>query len=171
MNVAIFEVCRSPEIKKETEAIIFSNFFNQQGINYEVYSNDGIWLEKTILNKEFMRQCLKKPDLNVVHLAMHGNDNSIVFKWSKAKNIKDWIVEDSLTSFDIRNMSEWHGKLVVSGACSLAKLANYFLEAGAKNVIAPENLIDWTNLGKFFKLFYMALNSGQSPMSALALSK
>lgn len=36
MKVIIFEVCRSLEIKKETEALILSNLFKQEKIDDEV---------------------------------------------------------------------------------------------------------------------------------------
>jgi hypothetical protein len=36
MKIIIFEVCRSPEIKKETEALILSKLFKQENIDYEL---------------------------------------------------------------------------------------------------------------------------------------
>jgi hypothetical protein len=36
MKIIIFEICRSPEIKRETEALILSNLFKQENIEYEV---------------------------------------------------------------------------------------------------------------------------------------
>jgi len=63
MKVAIFEVCRSPEIKKKTESLILSHFFTKQAIDYKLYSNDGIWQEKTIIDKDSFRLYLKKQDL------------------------------------------------------------------------------------------------------------
>ncbi len=170
MKVVIFEVCRSPEFKKETEALILSNFFREQNIDYEVYSNDGIWLDKTVLDQNLLRQVLKESGADIVHLAMHGNDMGLVLKWSESKDIRDRIAEDILTKFGIKEINEWHGKLLVSGACSSAKLAKSFLDVGATGVIAPETSIPWINLGRFFQIFYKALFSGQQANSALALA-
>jgi hypothetical protein len=170
MKVVIFEVCRSPEIRKDREALILSNFFIEQSIDYEVYSNDGIWLDRKVLNKELLVHYLKHSGAGIVHLAMHGNDDGLVLKWSESENIRNRVVEDLLTSFDIKTTCEWRGKLVVSGACSSAKLAKFFLDAGATGVIAPETPIPWLNLGRFFQIFYKALFTGQQPREALALA-
>lgn len=56
------------------------------------------------------------------------------------------------------------------GACSSAKLAKFFLDAGATGVIAPSTPIPWLNLGRFFQVFYKALFSNQPTRSALALA-
>jgi len=170
MKIIIFEVCRSPEIKKETEALILSNLFKQENIEYEVYSNDGIWLNRKVLDKDLIRQYLKQSDTEIVHLAMHGDNNGLVLKWSNAQDIKDRVAEDVLTGFDIKRIAEWHGKLLVTGACSSAKLAKFFLDAGAIGVIAPSTPIPWLNLGRFFQVFYKELFSKQPTRSALALA-
>ena len=34
MSITIFEVCRSPEIEKETEGLILSQFFKDQAIDF-----------------------------------------------------------------------------------------------------------------------------------------
>ena len=170
MKVAIFEVCRSPEIKKETEALILSKFFKQENIDYEVYSNDGIWFKRTVLDKNLLRQCLKQSNPGIIHLAMHGDEQGLILKWSNSEDIRNRVVEDLLTSLDIKTISEWHDKLLVSGACSSAKLARFFLDAGVTGVIAPLTPISWLNLGRFFQVFYKALFSSQPPRSALALA-
>lgn len=54
MKVTIFEVCRSPEIKKVTEPVVLSRFFAQKGIAYEVHSNDGIWPKPITVSKNFL---------------------------------------------------------------------------------------------------------------------
>lgn len=167
MKVIILEVCRSPEIKKETETLILSTFFTKQIINYEIYSNDFIWQDKTLLSKDSVGGYLKTPDVRIVHLAMHGYADGLILRWSKATNPRERIPEDILTSFDIRLMSEWKGKLVVSGACYSSTLAASFLDAGATDVIAPKSAIPWTNLGNFFSLFYKTLFSSQNISSAL----
>ncbi len=170
MKVVIFEVCRSPEIKKETESLILSSFFRQKNIDHEVCSNDGILLNRKVLDKDLIRQYLKQSDAEIVHLAMHGDNKGLVLKWSNAQEIKERVPEDVLMSFDIKIASEWQGKVVVSGACSSAQLAGFFLEAGVTSVIAPSNPISWLNLGKFFQVFYKALFSSQPTRSALALA-
>lgn len=112
MKVVIFEVCRSPEIKNETEALILSNFFKQESIDYEVYSTDGIWLNRKVLDKDLIRQYLKQSAPEIVHLAMHGDNNGLILKWSNEQDIKYRVAEDVLTSFDIKRITELHGKLL-----------------------------------------------------------
>jgi len=167
MKVIIFEVCRSPEIQKETEAQVLSQFFSENGIEYELYSNDGIWPVKTVIDKNFIKYCLTKSEVRTVHLAIHGDDKGLILKWSNAKTIADRIPEDRLTGIEIREIKEWNKKLIVSGACSSAKLASFFLDTGAEAVIAPDVPIDWTNLAEFFRVFYKTLFSAQKPASAL----
>lgn len=84
MKVAIFEVCRSPEIKKKTESLILSNFFIKQAIDYKLYSNDGIWQKKTVFDINLFKFYLKKLDFNIVHLAMHGTNDGLILQWSNA---------------------------------------------------------------------------------------
>jgi CHAT domain-containing protein len=170
MKVVIFEVCRRPEIKKETETLILSRFFQQENIEYEIYSNDGILLNSKVLDKDLVRQYLKQSEAEIVHLAMHGHNKGLILKWSNEQEIKERVPEDVLTSFDIKTTSEWQGKVVVSGACSSAPLARFFLQAGATSVIAPSTPISWLNLGKFFQIFYKALFSSQPTRLALALA-
>ncbi len=162
MKVIILESCRRPEIKKETQALLLSNFFTQQGIDYELYSNDGIWQERVIVDQDLLKCCLKKLDIGIVHLAMHGSYDGFVLRWSSNETISKRVAQELLTNSDIKAISEWHGKLVVSGACCFAGLASSFLDGGATGVVAPENLIPWTNLGKFFSLFYKALFLGMA---------
>jgi CHAT domain-containing protein len=167
MKITIFEVCRSPEVQKVTEPVVLSRFFSEQGISYELYSNDGIWPERVRLDKAFIQQRLANPEIEIVHLAMHGDDYSFILRWSQGEPARARVPEDVLTGPDIRRMAEWQGKLVVSGACSTARLAHFFLGAGATAVVAPEQPVPWPNLGQFFCLFYQALFSGQPPDSAL----
>jgi hypothetical protein len=167
MKVIVFEVCRSPEIAKMTEAFILSKIFSQKGIDYEIYSNDGIWLSKTIIDKYFIKSCLANYDIKIAHLALHGDNSGLILKWSSTKRIKDRIPVLRLTGNDIKAIKEWNKKLIVSGACSSAKFAKYFLYAGAEAVIAPSTPIDWTNLADFFGLFYAMLFSGQKASQCL----
>ncbi len=167
MKVGIFEVCRSPEVIKVTEPLILSRFFTKEGIDFEVYSNDSIWSPAVIISKDFLKRCLKEPDMTIVHLAMHGNRYGFVLKWSKAQDIGARIPEDNLTASDILQMAEWRGKLIVSGGCETSGMASYFLQAGATAVIAPKYPINWPNLGRFFCEFYQALFLGQRMERAL----
>jgi hypothetical protein len=50
-------------------------------------------------------------------------------------------------------MREFMGKLVVSGACGSASLADDFLVARAKAFVAPLFEIQWKNLGLFLSHF------------------
>lgn len=167
IKVVIFEVCRSPEIRKKTEALILSQMFSRQGIDYELYSNDGIWPNKTIIDKDLIKCTLANPNVKIVHLALHGDDNGLVLKWSNAKRIRDRMPEDRLTAKEIKTSIEWKKKLIVSGACGSAILARFFLHAGAEAVIAPVIPIAWTNLAEFFGVFYTALFSGHDVAQAL----
>lgn len=170
MKVIILEVCRSPEIRKETEAVILSRLFTERNIDYELYSNDKVWPNQTQIDKEFIQRCLKKPENKVIHLAMHGDDYSFILRWSKDENFRARKPEETLTGSDIRQMTEWQGKLVVSGACNSSHLAKFFLEAGAKAIVAPEVPISWLNLGNFFSVFYQALFAGEEVTAALQLA-
>ncbi len=58
--------------------------------------------------------------------------------------------------------------MIVSGACKSAYIAQAFLDAGAKGVIAPSKEIAWENLGAFFSVFYTALGMDASPRESLA---
>ncbi|HBE20027.1 MAG TPA: hypothetical protein DEG17_21300 [Cyanobacteria bacterium UBA11149] len=171
MKVAIFEVCRTPEIKKKTEAVILTNFFSKHNIEYELYSNDYIWENTTIIDKNFIELSLQKSDASIVHLALHGNDNSLILKWCNKEQIIKRIPEDILSNIDIKLMNGWRDKLIVSGACYSAQLADSFLEAGAMAVIAPKTAIPWTNLGKFFSIFYKSFLLDQNLIVALDLAK
>jgi hypothetical protein len=170
MKVLILEVCRSPEVKKETEAVILSRFFTGQNIAYELYSNDGIWPTRTEIDKAFIRVCLSQPEAKIVHLAMHGDDYSFILRWSKDENIRARIPEEIMTGPDILKMKEWQGKVIVSGACNSSHLARFFLDAGAKAIVAPEVPISWLNLGDFFSVFYQALFAGEAVETALQLA-
>ncbi len=128
-----------------------------------------MWSEKIVLNKEIVKQCLKKPGIEIVHLAMHGNYDSFVLRWSNAENISSRVPVELLTDSDIRTIAQWDGKLVVSSACT-SKLASSFLASGAMGLIAPNKPVPWANLGSFFQLFYQALFSSHKAISALDLA-
>lgn len=167
MTILILEVCRSPEIKKQTEAIILERYFSQKGINFEVYSNDEIWQPKTILTKKNLRKLLKKPNIKIIHLAMHGDASGLCLRWSTEELIRKRFPEEILTCSEITLMKEWQGKIIVSGACYSSTIANAFLEAGASCIIAPRTAIPWKNLGSFFSVFYEKLFEGNTIKFAL----
>jgi len=170
MKVAIFEVCRSPDVVKVTEPVILSRFFKAEGIDFQIHSNDAIWPSSTIISLDYLRKCLQEQDITIVHLAMHGNKYGFVLKWSSEQDIGRRTPEDNLLASDIVRMKGWQGKLVVSGACETAGMAAYFLQAGALAVVAPKYPISWTNLAQFFCEFYRGLFFGKQAEQALKIA-
>lgn len=170
MNVLILEVCRSPELMKVTTPMILTHFFIEEGIEYKIISNDGIWSESTILTKNIFKKLINETECGIIHLSMHGNNQNLALRWSGDMNLENRVVVDALNASDIEEMSSWEEKLIISGACATAKLAPSFLKVGAKGVVAPENIIIWTNLGHFFRLLYGSLNSGKNIETALSLA-
>ncbi len=167
MNVAIFEVCRNPEIRKQTETLMLSQAFERLGIPCQVYSNDGIWDRRTFLNRSLLQKCLGDESVDVVHLALHGDRDGLVLGWSKAEKIRDRRPQDRLSPQDITQMSQWRGKLVVSGAASVYPLADAFLNAGASGVVVPERSISYQHLVPFLEILYSKLANRQSPRNSL----
>ncbi len=170
MKIILFEVCRTPEIPKPTEIVVLSRFFTEHNINFERHSNDQIWPNPTPIDKTFIQTCLRESDANIVHLALHGNDYGLILKWSGNSYGGKRVPEEMLMAGDIVQMEAWRGKIIVSGACSSAKLARYFLHAGAVAVIAPEYEINWLNLGDFFSVLYGHILARQGLKSALDLA-
>ncbi len=171
MKVAIFEVCRRPEVgKPNTEAMILSQSFTSLGVAYDLYTNDAFWTDRpkagSIVDRELIREKMSDPGITVAHFAVHGDATGLVLKWSGPIDAREAV--DVLTDPEIRAMEEFHDKLVVSGACVSAGLADAFLAAGARAVVAPRVDILWKNLGRFFQLFYASLKAGLSPAVALA---
>ncbi|MBO9998794.1 MAG: hypothetical protein J7641_07250 [Cyanobacteria bacterium SID2] len=167
MKVAIFEVCRNPEIEKQTETLMLSEFFKRSGIPCNVYSNDGIWTQRTFLNRSLLQKCLTEAGLSVVHLALHGDRNGLVIRWSNAEKIRDRRPQDLLSPSDIEMSGEWRDKLVVSGAYSAAQLADSFLKAGVTAAVFPEHPISYQHLVPFLEVFYGKLAAGQSVRVAM----
>ena len=172
MQVIIFEACRSPEIvKQDTEGIILSKVYNEEKIDYALFSNDGIWQNHFVITKSLIEQEINKPDVLVVHLAMHGFKHGLALRWSTGQGFHLKVVEDLLGIDEIREMKGWQHKLIVSGACSSLYLADAFLKAGAIAVVAPAFEIPWDKLGAFFQMFYRELFAGQSIKTALDSAK
>ena len=168
MNVALFEVCRSPQVVKPcTEAIILSRLFERLGIDYELWSNDGIWPNQIEIDSILISESLAYTVFDIVHLAVHGEPNGLILRWSTDDAIEERRPEEWLSGEDIRQMSCWDGKVIVSGACSSSILAADFLDAGASAVVAPPMDVSWPGLGAFFEVFYRCLHQTLDVANAL----
>ena len=170
MKVAIFEVCRNPEIEKQTETLMLSQAFERAGIDCQVYSNDGIWGRRTFLNRSLLQKCLGEGDIDVVHVALHGDRDGLVLGWSKVEKIRDRRPQERLSPNDIEMMPQWRGKLIVSGAASVYPLADAFLKAGVSGVLVPERSISYQNLVPFLEILYSKLAKRQSPQNSLDMA-
>jgi hypothetical protein len=168
MKVLILEACRSPEVDKGlTEPLVLSQLFSNSGIEYELYSNDGIWTNQVQIDEVLIRNCLQASSIDVVHFAVHGTAQGLILKWSDAPSIKERMPLSFLTGSQIRLMQELQGKLIVSGACASAQFADDFLAAGAKAVVAPLTDVLWSKIGLFFKAFYLSYRLSESAQDAL----
>ena len=168
MKVLILEACRSPEVKKGlTESLALSQIFRDNGIEYELYSNDCIWENRVNLDESLIRNRLKQNSIDIVHLALHGSDRGLILKWSNSSDIRERVPLSILSSSDIREIEEFRGTLVVSGACASAQFANDFLAAGARAVVAPLVEIPWLKLGLFFRSFYLSYRRSRSAKDSL----
>ena len=170
MRVAIFEVCRRPEIPKaNTEAVVLSRCFERSGVAYDLHSNDGIWQNHAsavaCVDRAHIRRALRDPAVTAVHFATHGNDAGLVLHWDGPLNER--VASDTLTGSEIRTTDGFRGRLVVSGACGSAHLASDFLAAGATAFVAPDVAIPWKNLGLLFESFYTSLRDGMNAEDAL----
>ncbi|KPQ40157.1 MAG: CHAT domain [Phormidium sp. OSCR] len=146
---------------------MLSQAFERAGIDCQVYSNDGIWDRRTFLNRSLLQKCLSEGDVDVVHLALHGDRDGLVLGWSKAEKIRDRRPQERLSPQDITQMSQWRGKLIISGAASVYPLADAFLNAGASGVIVPERSISYQHLVPFLDQLYSKLANRQAPRNAL----
>jgi hypothetical protein len=90
-----------------------------------------------------------------------------VLRWSRAPSVGARVPVELLTASDIRSMAGLGGRLVVSGACSSARLAEDFLAAGATAFVAPLTDVPWARIGPFFKSFYLTYRSSTEPRSAI----
>jgi hypothetical protein len=168
MKVLILEACRSPEIDKGlTEPLILSKLFTNNNIEYELYSNDGIWTNQVQIDEALIRNRLKESSINIVHFAVHGGVQGLILKWSNDAYVGHRVPVSFLTGSGIRLIEEFQGKLIVSGACASAQFADDFLAAGADAVVAPLTEISWSKLGLFFKIFYLSYRSSKSVKDAL----
>jgi diadenosine tetraphosphatase ApaH/serine/threonine PP2A family protein phosphatase len=173
-KVALFEVCRTPEVSKpNSEAIVLSKCFTDLRIHFELHSNDKHWAGEPevgkVVNRDVIQQRLGDPEIriNVVHFALHGDPEGLVLEWNGPIGAR--FPYDVLKGFEIKRMGVFHGKLVVSGACASAGLAEAFVTAGA-TYVAPEEAVEWNDLGVFFQSFYSSLATGETAQAALALA-
>lgn len=174
MRVALLEVCRRPEIPKtSTEAIVLSRVFKDIGIDFDLYSNDRYWYRRKsagkVVSMELIATLAANPLIDVLHFAMHGNESGLILSWSGPLDERD--PETILGPRNITEGPRLGGKLIVSGACQSAHLADEFIAAGARAVIAPSIDVPWMNLGAFFKCFYAHLFSGLEAAKCLELAK
>jgi hypothetical protein len=168
MRVIIFEACRSPEIvKPDTEGIVLSKMFTEKKIDFILFSNDSIWQTPLVITKALIEEEISKPDIAVVHLAMHGDEHTLALRWSTHQNFHEKVVADVLGPNEISAMKGWQQKLIVSGACRGQTLADAFVKAGATSVVASCAEFKWTHLGAFFGVLYEGLFAGQSVKTAL----
>ena len=170
MKVALFEVCRRPDVlKPDTEAQVLSECLAHLRIAFELYTNDGFWADRpkagSVLDRDRIRQCLDDPHIDIVHFAVHGGPTGLVLKWKGPLSRR--VAADVLTGAEIRRMREFRNRLVVSGACGSAGLAEDFLAAGAAAFVAPDVEIPWKDLGILFQAFYAALKRGATAKRAL----
>jgi hypothetical protein len=171
MKVALFEVCRRPEVSKpDTEAMVLTKCFANLGVDFKLYTNDGVWADRpkagSAVDREIIRKCLDDPSVDIVHFAVHGGPTGLVLKWGGP--IANRVPADVLTGAEIRGMREFRNRRIVSGACDSAGLADDFLAAGATACVAPDFQIPWKNLGILFQSFYASLKSGSTVEAALS---
>ena len=86
MKVALFEVCRRPEIlKPNTEAILLSECFKNLGIRFDLYTNDGYWEGRlkagAVVDKDLIQKVLINSGIDVVHFAVHGGPSGLILRW------------------------------------------------------------------------------------------
>lgn len=174
MKVALLEVCRRPEIPKvSTEAIVLNRAFEDIGIDFDLYSNDQYWTKRRkagqVVSMEIIAILARDPLIDVIHFAMHGSESGLILSWSGS--INERAPERILGPLEIMEGPRLGGKLIVSGACQSAHLADEFIAAGARAVVAPSIDVPWMNLGAFFKSFYSHLFGGLDAIQSLELAK
>ncbi|TAF54363.1 MAG: CHAT domain-containing protein [Oscillatoriales cyanobacterium] len=170
MKVLFIEVCRNPEIEKSTDTRVVSDYLKTKGIDYKVFSNDGIWPQKTKLTRAVLASSLNQPGANLVHLSSHGDENGLVLQWTEAPQIRDRRPNLILSPTEIATMSEWSGKLVVTASSTTTVLADKFLQAGALGVVSPDRTISWRHVNSFLEEFYEGLASRKPLGQALSQS-
>lgn len=174
MRVAIFEVCRRPQVVKQgTEGQVLTAALAGLGIAHQLHSNDGIWAGVPGVARRpgiaAVARAAADPGLTVLHFATHGTADGLVMAWSGPIDAR--VPRVLLTPDAVRRRLRLQGRLVISGACQSAHMADDFLAAGARGVIAPHEEIPWARLGEFFTALYRPLAAGRSPAAALAQAR
>lgn len=174
MRIAIFEVCRSPEVaKRDTEGQVLRAGLQVAGLAHVLLSNDQCWrgvpgvLPWTGLADLY--SALHGPCFDVLHFATHGTEEGLVVSWQGP--LGERRPHTVLTPTLVREHLRLDGQLVVSGACQSAHMADDFLAAGASAVVAPGEEVPWANLGAFFLGFYQGLAAGLAPRTAMSEAK
>jgi len=170
MKVIFLEVCRNPEINKSTDTRVVSEYLKSKSIEFDIYSNDGIWPNRTALSRTVIASALERPGVKLVHLSAHGDQDGIVLTWTNAEKIRDRHPEIILTGRDIAAMPQWKDKIVVTASSTTTALVDDFLKAGALAVVSPDRTISWKHVNSFFESFYEGVASRLPIGKALAAS-
>lgn len=174
MRIAIVEVCRSPEVQKwGTEGQVLHAGLPKLGLTPVLCSNDHSWRGASGVRAwpgpAGLFRLAHQQRIDVLHLAMHGTADGLVLGWKGALGQRE--PRTVLTPAMVRERLRLNGRLVVSGACQSAHMADDFLAAGACAVVAPRDEVPWANLGAVFLTFYAALAIGQSPRVAMTAAR
>jgi len=174
MRIAIFEVCRSPEVAKwDTEGQVLRAGLQGAGLDHVLHSNDHCWNGVPGVRQRVGLAAISRaangPGFDVLHFATHGTEAGLVLAWRGAPGARR--PRTVLTPALVRERLHLRGQLVVSGACQSAHLADDFLAAGASAVVAPTVEVPWANLGAFFLAFYQGLAAGRTARGAMNAAK
>jgi len=168
VKVLLVGVCRSPEYDKgDTEPVFLSRLFDRWGVQHAVYSNAGVWPEPVQVTPDRLGTWVAETDPDVVHLAMHGDPQGLVLRWSHEPETRQRRPTAWLTPKDIASMEGWSGRLVLSGACeSGLVLSNALLCSGATRVVATLEDVPWARLAYFFGDLYERLLDHPASLNA-----
>lgn len=174
MRIAIFEVCRSPELDKlDTEGRVLRAGLQAAGLAHVLYSNDHCWRGtqgvRQRLGLAAMARAASGRRFDAIHFAAHGTEEGLILAWKGALGAR--VPRTVLTPALVRERWHLNGQLVVSGACQSAHMADDFLAAGARAVVAPSVEVAWAHLGAFFLGFYQGMAAGLAPRTAMNAAK
>lgn len=174
MRIAIFEVCRSPEVVKwDTEGQVLRAGLQAAGLAQVLHSNDHCWRGVPGVRQRVglaaICRAANGSRHDCLHFATHGTEAGLVLAWRGAPGAR--VPRTVLTPSLVRERLRMDGQLVVSGACQSAHLADDFLAVGASAVVAPLVEVPWAHLGGFFLGFYLGLAAGRTPRSAMNTAK
>lgn len=174
MRIAIFEVCRSPEVAKlNTEGQVLRAGLQAAGVAHVLRSNDHCWRGvqgvRPWAGPAAIYSAAHGQRFDAIHFATHGTEEGLVLSWNGPLGAR--VPRTVLTPALVRERLRLRGQLVVSGACQSAHMADDFLAAGASAVVAPTVEVPWANLGAFFLAFYRGLAAGRTPRGATNAAK